>query len=124
MLFFNPKNESITSLRLYFFAIAVGTMAYAMTAGFYKAPSLSLLDSSLSSVIQIASAISFLYFGLTLKNFLVPTKVRILRFFIVISFLAIAATFTVLNNIFDYISLIIDMLVTWYLYSAITHLSS
>ena len=120
MALISPKNETAGTLRLYFIASGLLLLINLAMTGFTTSFMYQNLYSDWIAVVVTITAISYLYFGLALTQYLAPAKVKIIKAWLVISFFLVAAA-----NLaeMDYVSLIITALIVWYLFSAVSRLS-
>ena len=120
MAFISPKNETVGSLRLYFIVSGLLLLVNLSMAGFTSPFMYQNLYSDWIALVVTITGISYLYFGLALKQYLSPAKVNILKIWLVLSFLLVAAA-----NVatMDYISMVITALIVFYLFSAVSRLS-
>lgn len=120
MALISPKNETAGTLRLYFIASSLLLLINLAMTGFTTSFMYQNLYSDWIALVVSITAISYLYFGLALTQYLAPAKVKIIKAWLVISFFLVAEA-----NLaeMDYVSLIITALIVWYLFSAVSRLS-
>lgn len=133
MSFINPKNESILSLSAYFIVGGLLSTAYQVTDGFTASPALQIPTTtffeSFVFLFSLAISLGILFFGITLKKFISPSRVKYLKFFIIISYGLglILSTIDALKNaevnLSFIISTVVGLLIIWYIYTAISSLS-
>jgi len=110
--------ESVKSLRLYFGV--VGILSFLSTV---FSQSLFVLYT----VVEIALSIGYIYFALALPGYLTPKRSKYVKTFLVLSIatslLYIGIDFLTSGYV-DFVTLVIGVLITWYLYVNVRRLSN
>ena len=122
MAIISPKNETATSLRLYFLVGGILILIYELTNEFTTAPELTVSTLGIPSMLVIVASLVLIYLAITLKKLLNPAKIKTVHILIFFA-LALSLLAGLLTKELDYISIGVQALYFWYLYAATKRLA-